>query len=86
MPTQPTPFFVAQPPAPDVAHIKDCPPQSTLVTFSVSDGGTTKKAMYASNMTGLGNLPYPAMPFNTLPAEVPGGGSGGAGRKARVVY
>ena len=86
MPEQSAPFFIAQLPAPDVAHVNDYPQQPTLVTFSVSDGGTTKKAMYASNMTGLGNLPYPAMPFNTLPAEVPGGGSGGAGRKARVVY
>jgi hypothetical protein len=87
MPSQPAPFFIAQLPTPDVAHVNDYPDQPGLVTFSVSDGGTTKNALYASNMNGIGNLAYTAMPFNTLPAEVPGEGGGGGGtRKARVVY
>jgi hypothetical protein len=86
MPSQPAPFFIAQLPTPDVDHVNDYPEQPNLVTFSVSDAGTTKNALYASNMNGIGNLAYTAMPFNTLPAEAPGGGTGGAGRKARVIY
>jgi hypothetical protein len=53
MPAQPASFFVAELPEPDVDHVNDYPQQMTLVTFSVSDAGTTKKAMYASNLTGL---------------------------------